>query len=253
MSACIKCCGCVLLLVCVCGSYAMANDAVSVTNFKAEGLYGNVDSQTAKGIGTSVSVPVGEDFGLQIDGLAGEINPEDFAGVGLHAFWRRRGLGLLGLTASHTELADVDASRVGVEGEYYLDRFALAAHGGYQDGDIDESGFGMFEGRYYPIGDLMLSAGMALSDGHERYGLGAEYQTPVEGLSVFASLATGEDDYDHAFIGLRFYFGGAHKPLIRRHREDDPANHLFENILNTFVAFPSASDAPDGVGPGGDI
>ena len=116
--------------------------------------------------------------------------------------------------------------------------------------------YGALQGRYYFREDLMLSAGLAISDDHERYGLGVEYQTPVDRLSVFASLAAGEDDYDHAFIGLRFYFGGQHKTLIRHHREDDPANNLFENILNTLVAFPRASDEsgrPDGGGPGGTI
>lgn len=91
--------GFVLLLVCVLAACAAGNDAVSTTNFKAEGLYGN------------------------IDGLTGEISPQDFQGVGLHGFWRNRSLGLLGLTTSYTELADIGATRVGIEGEYHRDRF----------------------------------------------------------------------------------------------------------------------------------
>ena len=141
MKTCIRFCGCLLLLVCLLTACAMANDAVSTTNFKAEGLYGNVDGQKVKGVGGSASVPVGGDFGLQIDGLAGEINPEDFQGVGLHVFWRDPARGLLGLTTSYTELADIGATRVGVEGEYYRDRFTLAAYGAHQSGDIDNSGY----------------------------------------------------------------------------------------------------------------
>lgn len=86
---------------------------------------------------------------------------------------------------------------------------------------------------------------------YERYGLGVEYQTPIDGLSLFASLATGQHDYNHAFIGPRFYFGGRHKSLIRRRREDDPANHLLQNVIDTFVTFPRAFGASGMTGGGG--
>jgi hypothetical protein len=235
-------CGCVLLLACLLAAGAAANDAVSMANFKIEGQVGNVDRHAARSVGGSVSIPVGDDFGLQIDGLAGEIDPEDFYGVGVHAFRRNPTVGLLGLIASHAELADVDATRVGAEGEYYLDRFTVAAYGGFQSGDIDDSVFGALEGRYYFIEDAVLSAGVALSDDHEWYGLGVEYQTPFEGVSLSLSFAAGERDYDHAFFGLRFYFGGEHKTLIRRHREDDPDNRLLDSVLALHVALPSTFD-----------
>ena len=52
-----------------------------------------------------------------------------------------------------------------------------------------------------------------------------EYQTPINGLSCFAELAKGDNGYDHALFGLRYYFG-KNKSLIKRHREDDPPNLL---------------------------
>jgi hypothetical protein len=245
---------CVLVLVCLLSTSSLGNEAVATTNFKTEGFYGNVDGETAKGLGASASVPLWRDFGLQIDGLGGEINPEDFYGVGLHAFWRNPGTGLFGLNATHTELREIEAPRLGLEGEYYLDRFTISAYGGYQSGDIDDSGYGALQGRYYVLDDLMVSAGAATSDDQERYAFAVEYQTPVHGLSLFANVATGEDDYDHAFIGLRFYFGGESKSLIRRHREDDPANNLFENILDTLTVLAmthEASHSSPGTGGGG--
>jgi hypothetical protein len=58
---------------------------------------------------------------------------------------------------------------------------------------------------------------------------GAEYQPGVKALpalSVFADAEIGEDDWNRVFVGLRFYFGGETKSLIRRHREDDPSGML---------------------------
>ena len=85
---------------------AAANDAVSSTNFKAEGLYGSVDGQTARGIGGSASVPVGDDFGLLREILddqyaeryaqgtllpcssSGEVSPRPFDSEACHNPWR---------------------------------------------------------------------------------------------------------------------------------------------------------------------
>jgi hypothetical protein len=249
MSTSIRFDGRILVFTCLLCTCSWANEAVSTTNFKAEGFYGSIDGQTAQGIGASASFPLWSSSGVQVDGLGGKINPDDLYGVGLHAFWRDASVGLLGLNTTYTRLDKTGVPRVSLEGECYLGRFTVAAYGGYQSGDIDSSGYGALQGRYYILDDLMASAGAATSDGCERYALGIEYQTPVHGLSLFASLAKGEEHYDHAFIGLRFYFGGESKPLIRRHRENDPANNLFENVLDTFMALrASESDRSPGGG-----
>ena len=236
----------VVTLVLMLISSVTANDAVSATNFKTEGLYGNIDGETAKGFAASATLPVANDSGIQFDGLIGEINPDDIHGIGLHAFWRESNIGLFGLTASNAEVDQTSANRIGIEGEYYLSRFTLSGCVGHQNGDIDDSAYAGLKAGYYVLDDLMLSASANTSDGFQRCALGAEYQTPVEGLTCFASIATGEDDYDHAFFGLRFYFGGGNKTLIKRHREDDPANDLLESIIDTFMGHKGASSRNGG-------
>lgn len=226
---------CIVCLLCLLSGAVTANDAVSTTNFKTEGFYGNIDGETAKSLAGSAAFPLGTRYGIQLDGLAGEINPDDIHGLGLHAFWRDSNIGLLGLTASNVEVDQTSANRVGIEGEYYLDRFTLAGYVGHQSGDIDDSGYGGLRAQYYVLDDLMLSACVATSDGFQRYAAGVEYQTPLNGLACFASAATGEDDYDQALFGLRLYLGTGSKSLIKRHREDDPFNNLLGSIIDTFV------------------
>ena len=51
------------------------------------------------------------------------------------------------------------------------------------------------------------------------------------GMSLFAEGRYGEDDKVSAWGGLRFYFGEPGKPLIRRHREDDPPIFLVEDFI----------------------
>ena len=103
---------------------------------------------------------------------------------------------------------------------------------GHQTGDIEDSAYGGLQGQYYPLDDLVISAGAMVSDKEGLFAFSAEYQTPIKGLACFASIAKGEYHYDYAFVGLRFYFGGEHKTLIRRHREDNVANSLFEGFLS---------------------
>ena len=185
-----------------------------------------------------------------MDGLVGEINPDDVHGIGFHGFWRDSDVGLVGLTASNTEVAQTNASRIGIEGEYYINQYTIPGYVAHQSAPVDDSGYGGLKAQYYPIDDLMLWASAATSDGFQRYTTGVEYQTPLNGLTCFASLATGEDDYDQTLFGLRFYFGGEKKTLIKRHREDDPVNSLFESVIDTFMALPAAILSA-GSGPGG--
>ena len=52
-----------------------ANQAVSAYTGKIEGLYGNIDGETGKSVVGNFSMPVGDKFGVQWDGLYAEINP----------------------------------------------------------------------------------------------------------------------------------------------------------------------------------
>ena len=222
----------------------MANDAVSTLNFKLEGLYGSREGQTVNGLGGSVAVPVGQSFGVQMDGLTGTIHPADVYGGGLHAFWRDSRTGLVGLTASSGEAETIAVTRVGAEGEYYFRQFTVRGTVGQQTGDVEDSTYGGLQGQYYLQNDLVLSAGAMMADEEGLFAFSAEYQTPIHGLTCFASVAKGEYHYDYAFLGLRLYFGGEHKTLIRRHREDNVANGLFEAFLGNRGGAASETPAP---------
>ena len=215
----------------------IANDAVSVTNFKVDGLYGNFDGESGKAFAGTVTFPVGMSYGIQIDGLGGEVNPDEVYGVGAHAFWRDSNVGLLGLTGSSSAAYDYETQRVGIEGEYYVNRGTLSAYLGHQAGDVDTSGYAGFVAGYYVNDDLLCSAGLQQSDGFFICNIGTEYQTSMPGLTVYANLAMGEDDYEHVYFGLRYYFGAENKTLIRRHREDDPMNNIMTTLWTIFAIF----------------
>ncbi len=232
-------------------------------------------SQTFVGT-ASVTTPILHSFGFQLDGLLGYINRDDDVsgvigvnsddevdgefvyGVGGHLFWRDPTKGLVGVTASYVELEGDDDSfgdfpyrefapgmsitRVGAEGELYLQQFTLAAGAGYQfidftgdfspapDADFEEDGmYAQLDLSWYATDNLALSIGAETNPNTDILGTaGVEWAPAIEsfnGLSLFADAAVGEDDYASASLGVRFYFGQG-TSLKERHRFDDPVDNL---------------------------
>ncbi len=222
---------CAVLLVSVGWAFAQG-PAVSGINGKVEGVLGNADGETAKVLGGSVTVPLGPSFGLQLDGALGNID-EDLYGMGFHLFTRDPEKYLLGITGLTADLDGFDVHRIGVEGEYYLQKFTIVGIAGQQFGDTDDNLHMNIDLRYYPIDNLMISTGGSLADKQQgKLHLGAEYQV-VKGFAVYADLAMGENDYDHALFGVKYYFG-QEKTLIKRHREDDPDNNIVYGLLSGY-------------------
>jgi hypothetical protein len=225
-----------LALVCV-ASPALAGDAVSGLNGKIEGLYGTIYSDRVRAVAGSFTMPFLKQFGLQIDGLIGEIkttDPDDFSGFGGHLFWRDSEKGLFGITASWADTLKIDITRVGIEWEYYIHQFTIYGRIGHQSNDIDDAGYGSINLNYYPIDDLRLSIGGSIADSDNRYGIDAEYQTPASGLSLFANVAGGDNNYEHIYGGFRYYFG-KEKSLIQKHREDGSSNNLMRTISEAYT------------------
>ena len=123
---------CLVLGICFTVSPVLANDAVSVNNYKLDGLYGNIDGETANAFSGSASFPVGMSYGIQIDGLVGRINPDEIYGLGVHTFWRDSNVGLLGLTGSSAEAYDSEVRRLGIEGEYHFNQFTFSGYLGLE-------------------------------------------------------------------------------------------------------------------------
>ena len=186
----------------------------------------------------SVTVPVGSSFGLQLDGVAGTYYGGLAAGGGGHLFYRDPTRFLIGPTAGITSLVDATLGQSGLEGELYLGKFTLAATGGYQWAVASPNlvpksgGYGQAEIRFYPIDNLMLTAGVADYAGTWLGVGGVEYQPGFEampGASLFVSGFGGGDNSYKITAGIRFHFG-APKTLIKRHREDDPGNFLLNGV-----------------------
>ena len=96
---------------------AKADDAVSEANLKLGGQFGNVIDDYTWQVQGQFTAPVGQDFGLQLEGGGGAVNGHDYYGVGGHLFTRDPDLYLLGLFGAYTEAADlnVKAARAGAE------------------------------------------------------------------------------------------------------------------------------------------
>lgn len=181
-----------------------------------------------------MTLPLGNRFGVQLDGAFGEIDADEVKGGGIRLFARDPEKYLLGLTAVYAELENVELGRYGVEAEGYFGQFTVVVAGGQQTGDVDDSGYASLNLRYYPLDNLMVEIGGSVADTDDgKAHIGAEYQI-MGGLAVFADLATGENDYDHILGGVRYYFDDG-KTLIKRHREADPANQVFLSVIEGLV------------------
>ncbi|MCG8685143.1 MAG: hypothetical protein MI892_09730 [Desulfobacterales bacterium] len=223
---------CIFILL-LCSEPVIAGDAVSSLNGKMAFSYGDMDSNRGKNLTGSVSSPISKNIGIQIDGLYTNVSDRDFYGAGIQIFWRDSEIGLLGGSFAGVNESDMYSLTGGFVGEYYLDLFTFGLSAGYAkinydnpvlfiDTDKTEPYIGCSIG-VYPIDDLLFEFAYNYVFENHLYQCNIEYQTPLNGLCVFADLAKGDNDYDQSLFGLRYYFG-KQKTLKKRHREDDPQN-----------------------------
>lgn len=226
--------------------------AVDGLNFKADGFGGTIANRTAYGSQGAVSIPLGGQFGLQLDGALGGYDSRFFASGAAHAFWRDPARGLAGFYTSHTywdQIGGVHVDRYGGEGALYLDRWTLEGTAGVETGSNKSATIGTFidtiaiktrffdqvSANYYLTDDLRVSIGHAYTAGHNALTLGGEWGFRVSERtmgSLFIEGRAGEGDFHGVYGGLRFYFGNHDKTLIRRNREDDPPS---DQNLNLFT------------------
>ena len=210
----------------------LAGCAVSAPNAKisAAGVYLNNTTGNAYGeIAGSVSAPLGCAFGAQIDGALSHIGGPLSGGAAAHLFYRNPDSGLLGVTGSYEPTGGVGTTRVGPELEAYLGSLSLEGWAGYAFTDSGaQDWFAAADAAIYPTDNLRLSAGWRHSFGTD-VGVGrAELQIPDTSVSLFAEGQVGTQNYSSIKAGINVYLGAPKKPLIARHRSDDPRNRLFE-------------------------
>jgi hypothetical protein len=220
--------------------------AVSGVNGKISGFGGWEEYDSGPdgglvGVDGSLSIPLGQMFGFQLDGMVSSLDGDFIGGAAGHLFWRDPTVGLLGLYGDWVtrDGSGVDTWRLGVEGEYYSGPISLEAIVGYEGADVpaivlldDENIFAYADAAFYATPDLRFSAGYRHLNDLDMAALGAEWQLPTDfigGTSLFAEGRIGEDDYASVWAGLRVYLGAGNKTLIRRHREDDPGGKLTNN------------------------
>lgn len=221
----------------------MLQPAVSGVNAKLETGYVHFDLDEDDGKGYllqgAASIPLGQSFGFQFDAgtLNADIDSEELLahGVGGHLFWRDPSIGLLGAYGHHVRYGnDVTISRLGGELEWYSGQFTLEAFAGvdHLDTPIGDEHFTAAEAEiaWYATENLRVSAGVTHSFEQTSALLGTEMMLDGTGFapSLFANAKLGGDDTT-VMAGLRVYLGQP-KSLMRRHREDDPAIGLFDQI-----------------------
>ncbi|MEM9355860.1 MAG: hypothetical protein AAGB04_06585 [Pseudomonadota bacterium] len=225
-----------------------AVDGLNVKLSAAEAL----DDIQARGLGGSLTLPIGHALGLQIDAATAEVETDSFGdvgvhGVGLHFFWRDPARGMIGFYghAIHADIADgVDIREAAAEAALYLDRFTLGGLAGLVSGDVNSQFSGNLKIDYYPTDDIMITVGHGYGLGQHQFRYGAEWAFTSQGGVAPSLFLDGMADGDGEAVvlaGARVYWGQSDKPLIRRHREDDPYNpvnisiyyNLFEPIAKS--------------------
>lgn len=234
-------CGAVALaaaMLCLFGGTATAQQApaVSAPNGKIEFDAGalNLPGPTfmARAAGT-VTVPIDEYFGLQAD-LSASTAPGFVTTGALHLFARDPAKYLIGGTLGFIRSPGAIVLAAGPEAELYLDRWTLEAWGGiaaaYPSATATPSRVGPFvmaNAGYYVTENWRLSIGASWLDSYGTLQVGSEYlvQDFALPVAVTTELRVGQDGAVRGMFGLRGYIGPKpDKPLILRHREDDPTD-----------------------------
>lgn len=210
--------------------------------------------------GASLSVPLGDRFGLQADIAALSEFGDTYRGAALHAFTRNPDSYLLGVTGGFGAANAATFGFIGPEAEFYADRVSIEAWAGYMNLDLagvqSSQFFGFGDVAYYPDDNLRLSIGASTVAGFKSGHINAEYQLSDSGLplSLTAEGRIGDAGFVTASLGLKLYFGAEDKTLIRRHREDDPRNRTLDIFGAAGSAFkPPGAGVPVDPCPGGEV
>lgn len=210
--------------------------------------------------GASLSLPLGDRFGLQADiAASNNITGGTLKGGALHLFTRDPSTYLLGVTGGAFWTDAANAQMIGPEVELYSGPFMLQAYGGYMNANIAgvNSGkfFGILDGTFYATENLGLTVGFKDIADFKTGHAGLEWQfADTSPISLTLDGKIGDSNYRAVDLGLKFYFGASDKSLQRRHREDDPPNRIFDVFNGSGGAFaPPTAGTPPGECPVGQV
>jgi hypothetical protein len=224
-------------------SPAFAGDpAVSKLNVKATVQGGHVEEEDAWLGLVQLTAPIAHAWGVQGEAGLFSLDGEEAYGLAAHAFTRDPAQYLLGGFAAwaHADGLDVDVGRIGIEGEYYLEKITLSANTGYQFGDgfIDDTWFGEVQASWYLDPDFALTGGVGFNDETAITHIAAEWLvgsgSSLPGLALRGDIYMGDNSYDAVMGGITYYFG-PDATLMDRHRKQDPDSALVD-LLNAVEA-----------------
>jgi len=223
--------------------------AVDGFNAKIDGYGGGANHiSSLYGTDGSLSIPLAQQWGLQIDGGVGSFNSSGTARGAGHVFWRDPSVGLLGAYGSYSHWNGIgfatiprigtSVGRYAAEGEAYLGRWTFGGVAGYETVrvnapvvaglppiSIPNRFFDSISASYYVTDNFKLSIGHIYTIGRNGLDLGAEYGFALGGgrmAALFAEGVIGGSGNNAVLGGLRIYFGQHDKTLIDRSRQDDP-------------------------------
>jgi hypothetical protein len=237
--------------------------AVDGINGKVAGWGGSFASNSIYGGSGSLALPLGCEFGAQIDGTAASFDNRFLGTIAGHVFWRDPAKALLGIYGSFTDWNQVGGVRtghVGPEAEWYSGRWTLQGVAGAEFGNnasgivggltetynVKTRFFDEVNLAYYLQDNFKVYVGHRYLGGENALALGGEYGIPMNHgvmAALFAEGRIGESNVSGVWGGLRFYFGQKDKTLIRRHREDDPTDWTVGNngSSNTGTSTPTTT------------
>lgn len=105
--------------------------------------------------------------------------------------------------------------------------------------DVRTRFFDQINLKYYFTDNAIAYAGHRYLGGKHALALGGEYAFPINRVmvSAFVEARAGENNFNGVWGGLKFYFNGKDRPLVARHRQDDP------NIWSTDTLFSITNSA----------
>lgn len=220
---------------------AGANDAVSDINGSltaGAGAFGPANVWFGAG---SLSAPIGDSFGVQIDASGGELHHIGVRAAAAHLFWRDSSEALLGVYGDivHFNIfGGVNAYKVGGEAEWYgLSDWDFGAVVGWEGGDTIDRIFDKETVTYYASDDVSVALGHRYTLGSHAGIFNLTWQLPSTDVRLWGEGRWGDHSTSGAFAGITWAIGGSETSLRDRARHDDPADSLFDTINSAVGSF----------------
>ncbi|MBX9635841.1 MAG: hypothetical protein K2X44_12740 [Magnetospirillum sp.] len=203
------------------------NRAVSAPVITVDGAGGALDGEGSAFLSASGTMPVGERYGVQLDGMLGQSGERGQGGVGGHFFWRDPNVGLIGASTMWSRIGGWNLFRHGIEAEAYLGDYTLAPSVGIQRGDANRgtTGYANLELGWYATDQIKLSIGGGGFSQSRSGFVGAEWQpNQDEPFSLFATGGGANEGAGSVLFGVRYVLGAGASSLKQQHRHGDPQN-----------------------------